>query len=368
MHHSHSNKGSALMLVLIILSVFAILGTALLSLSLSENKQVIYQERRIKAQYSARSGAEAMASYLIENPGQATTVISKDFYGPFVNNHKAIIKVIDTDSSDEVVPVIISEVTETVGGYTKLLASVKLSLFNSQSNLLDYAVFSNKSPHIGKNFKGNVGTNGKDITRSGGNPSAIEGNLSVYNGGTPSLTQDEIDDLKDQLASDSLELRNEIIGIPPIDTSLFDSVAILTGDTLTVSSAEAPKWYKISSVNSGFVLDGGGTAHILVTDDSWSINKDILAKDGSRLFLYSLSDQTLSVNGSKDISSGVVIYAPEATINMNGSGNAEIEAVFICDQYLAGSSRASETSIYNFKMSDLGVTNAIQYSRGVYEQ
>lgn len=364
-----SRKGSALMLVLILLSVFAILGTALLSLSLSENKQVIYQEKRVKAQYSARSGAEAMASYLIENPAQIATVVSKDFYGPDVNNHKAVVKVIDTDSSEAVVPVIISEVIETINGSVTVLASVKLSLFNSQVNLLDYAVFSNDSPHIGKDFKGNVGTNSKNITRSGGNPSAIEGNISVYNGGTPPLTLTEINNLNDELASGySLELRSDIINIPSIDTSLFDGVTVLSGDSLTLSASDSPKWYKINSINSGFTLDGGGTAHILVLNDTWSINKDILAKNSSRLFLYSLSNKTLSVNGSKDISNGVVIYAPEATINMNGSGNATIEAVFICDKFEAGSSRASETSIYNYKMSDLGITQSTQYARGVYEQ
>lgn len=61
-------KGGALVLVIIILAVFSILGVTLLTISLTENKQAIYQEKKVQAYYIARSGAEAVGSYIINHP------------------------------------------------------------------------------------------------------------------------------------------------------------------------------------------------------------------------------------------------------------------------------------------------------------
>ncbi|MBZ9688551.1 hypothetical protein G9F72_019670 [Clostridium estertheticum] len=59
---SKKNKGSALIVVIMVMVIMTILGTAILNISLSETKQAAYEDKRIQAHYLARSGAEATLS------------------------------------------------------------------------------------------------------------------------------------------------------------------------------------------------------------------------------------------------------------------------------------------------------------------
>ena len=56
------NKGSALIVVIMVMVIMMILGTAILNISLSETRQASYEDKRIQAHYLARSGAEATLS------------------------------------------------------------------------------------------------------------------------------------------------------------------------------------------------------------------------------------------------------------------------------------------------------------------
>jgi hypothetical protein len=61
------NKGSALIVVIMIMVVMTILGMAILNISLSETKQASNEDKKMQAHYLARSGAEATLSAW-ENP------------------------------------------------------------------------------------------------------------------------------------------------------------------------------------------------------------------------------------------------------------------------------------------------------------
>lgn len=67
MFQNNDNKGFALVLVIVTLAVLSILGVALLSRSLSETREVAYQEKKIQAHYIARAGADAVATNIIIN-------------------------------------------------------------------------------------------------------------------------------------------------------------------------------------------------------------------------------------------------------------------------------------------------------------
>jgi len=60
-------KGSALPLVIILIPILVILGVTLLNISLFEVKQAVYQEKKLQAHYLAWSGADATASWIVEN-------------------------------------------------------------------------------------------------------------------------------------------------------------------------------------------------------------------------------------------------------------------------------------------------------------
>jgi hypothetical protein len=62
-----NNKGSTLVMLVLILAILSVLGTSLLSISVNENKLAIKEHDYQQAYYIARAGAEATAKYLSNN-------------------------------------------------------------------------------------------------------------------------------------------------------------------------------------------------------------------------------------------------------------------------------------------------------------
>lgn len=75
--HLKNQNGSALPLVLVTMLVLSILGSTLLLLNTTETRQVAREEKRVQAYYIARSGAEAIAEYIIINPYEADELITE---------------------------------------------------------------------------------------------------------------------------------------------------------------------------------------------------------------------------------------------------------------------------------------------------
>lgn len=73
----NNNKGAGLVLVILVMAILSILGAALLSLS-SASARLIAQQNKIKqAYYLAKSGADAVATHLINNPKDDTLLASE---------------------------------------------------------------------------------------------------------------------------------------------------------------------------------------------------------------------------------------------------------------------------------------------------
>lgn len=65
-----NQTGAALPLTLIVMMVLGMFGAVLMTISVSETRQVAIDENNLKAHYLARSGAHTVATYLIRNPEQ----------------------------------------------------------------------------------------------------------------------------------------------------------------------------------------------------------------------------------------------------------------------------------------------------------
>lgn len=63
-----SNKGSSLLMVLIVMVVVIIFSITMLTIGSASIRQAQNQELKLQAYYLARSGAHAVASYIVENP------------------------------------------------------------------------------------------------------------------------------------------------------------------------------------------------------------------------------------------------------------------------------------------------------------
>lgn len=94
-----SEKGIAMPLVLIIMLVLILLGTALFAYSISDLNQAEWVESRSRAHYLARAGAESVAKSLLRNPEQITTI--RDNIGVGESLEAGEIITFDTDFFDE---------------------------------------------------------------------------------------------------------------------------------------------------------------------------------------------------------------------------------------------------------------------------
>lgn len=63
-----NKKGSALVFVVLLMLILSVLGLSLLSTALANTKMAVHQENSMKAYFLARSGAGALADYIMKTP------------------------------------------------------------------------------------------------------------------------------------------------------------------------------------------------------------------------------------------------------------------------------------------------------------
>ncbi len=66
MNNNDSNRGSTLVLVVMIFAVLMIFGTVVLGLTATENKQAMYYQNKAQAYYIAKSGADVVEAAIVE--------------------------------------------------------------------------------------------------------------------------------------------------------------------------------------------------------------------------------------------------------------------------------------------------------------
>jgi hypothetical protein len=108
-----NKNGMVLPLVLIILFVLMILGVTILNISNADNRHSIYQDNKLQAHYIAKSGAQTMATYLIEKSHSMSYIDINELIDDISDKTS---EVINFDSGDFV----IKTVKRSVDGQEKL--------------------------------------------------------------------------------------------------------------------------------------------------------------------------------------------------------------------------------------------------------
>lgn len=332
-----NKSGSALIIVIMAFAVLMTLGTAVLAVSLAETKQVIHQEDRIKAHYAARSGAEAMASYLIGNQNQVLPVIAKTSSQPAtgtINGKTFELSVSGTAQA----PLITSKVYES----GTEIASVKLSVKSMLVNLLEYAVFADTILSTGNNntINGDIGTNALNIDL--GNNATINGNIDL----------------------------NANVTIPPIKSGLFTTPLTWNdGDANTLSNTGVT-YYSINSFanNKEYKYAGTGEIHLLVTDaPSFNSSGGIFklnATDNVFLYIYYNGTNKITFNGHSG--SPIAIYAPNAEVEFNGGANGTYTGSIICKEYSGPNSNCTLSPDPGLNPNNMAVDSTYSLERNVY--
>lgn len=360
-----NRNGSALVFVLIVLLVMSILGASVLSLSVSENRQAVLQESAMRGYYSARAGADAMASHLISNPNELDNLIEKSKVGPTTGS---------IDGRDFEVYVTGTEhefIIESISYNPDGLEASRTYLTMKEVNLLDHAIFADEIINVGNNalINGNIGTNSNHINFG---HNKINGNITI---GAGSTTED-IETAKTGMVDGFVvnELASPLI-IPIPDPDKFP-VVIHDGTTNINTNdysdeLDDGRLYAIInniniSGNSEFIAQGGGQVHLFVEGSITASGNSTIRTDGdTELFLYSDTNGTITFNGGPT-QSNITIYAPNSTIAFNGGGsNPNVKGSFISKKFSGPSSNVIITQGTG-SMEDLNLSEVAGYYRAVW--
>ncbi len=179
--NSKNEEGSSLLIILLLLSVLLFLGTSLSMTSLFQYKTSIREERKLQAQYIAKTGANMVAGAIQNEIINPSDLNNKESSPINLNNGSFIVNVLDNGSSITIIS------TGTVSNITESITLV-LSRITGENMfpLLDHAIFADGflefegSPQV----NGNLGVNENGLDENG-NPTT-----AVKLGGDPDINGD----------------------------------------------------------------------------------------------------------------------------------------------------------------------------------
>jgi len=322
----NNNKGIALVGVIMVIVVLAILGTAILQVSLAETKFVVKNHENTQAYYAARAGADAMASYIISNPDEVQNLISKTALNPgtgTISGNPFQVRVLNVASNK----VQINSTGSVVNGTSSV--NVSLTLQKVVNPVFNNAFFSNAAPAIGNNCTviGDMGTNGSSISYG---KKQVDGNITL---GPDATAADIAAAEANSTSTDPVQKLTSLIAFPPINESNFTITLSDPSPTITLSNgdkiyAKAANVTDLSNVHITWPTGGNAELHLLVTQDNFVIGTNIDVPDGSTLYLYYNGTNNITGNGIFGMQH-LVIYAPKATFHIQGGGNGTFRGKII---------------------------------------
>lgn len=374
-----SQKGSTLLIVIMVFFVLMIFGSIVLTLAMSETKIVSAQQQQLKEQNAARSGAEAMASYLIGNVATDTNLthemINKTTikgYTGTVDGVSFEVKVSGTPNSGTQryrTPIITAMSFVEVSGTKKYLKSVKLQL--RERNLFKGAIFADGNFNIGNNelITGDIGTNSNTIN-FGSND--IVGNVLLGPGASDAYVNQV--GLNNVTTGHTAEKITEIVGLSPIAFNLFPSTATPMSAFSNVFAGPGPgnvTYMTTDTLNRAYEIEGSGEIHVLVTNSinfngADSITKAFPGWGDARLYIYYNGTSAVNFSGQADYFCAV--FAPNATVNFNGGGNGTFNGSIVCKNYSGGNSHIKIIHDPGLNMDSMAITGVGSYIRGIYTE
>jgi hypothetical protein len=168
------DKGYALVMVLIVFTILILFGSTLLTISLYDTRNVAYQEKKTKAYYTAYSGADSMASYIIGHPDEVSDIIDQTGTSEIGSNTLEV-KVTNGPAADS----LLITATGTVTNVSP--ANVKLYLEKEKNPAFDHTIFGDTLVKVGNNavINGDVGTNASSINNKGTINGGINTNMGI---------------------------------------------------------------------------------------------------------------------------------------------------------------------------------------------
>jgi len=189
-----NQKGLAMPLVLAVIFILSLLGTALWQYSTTDLKQVTMDDQRKQAYYLARSGADAVAEFIVKNPLNWTDQAMTDYLNTLSNaphsqptnlgSGSFIVKV-TYDVANHLTTILSTGTVGTINQTATLVInqSTIAGQAGSSTPVFDMAVFTTGSRTIiNAPVTGDIGSNGDVSLGWGVKGQGMKGNISVPNG------------------------------------------------------------------------------------------------------------------------------------------------------------------------------------------
>lgn len=330
-----NNKGLAMPLVLMTLLVLSILGVSLLQYSITDNKQVAMDKKQMQAFYIARSGADAVAQYILDNPKQAATLINAGKSDSEDLGEGAFNVLVYGDPGREV----LIKSTGTVDG-----VSQEATLSIDRSNLFDAAIaadnifISGNAARINGNvvYKYRISDNiGSAVIPS---PYTVTQNRYLLfppadfpsDFGLPLISGDgsiEFFGQNKQAANITVDSRGTLISMNNKNHEL----------NVPLGSSNNPKdriliVYNFELTGGEVTLHGSGRLLLFVNSFRGGGNFRIAPGSNATIVVFVKAGGSFNMNGTPEFRG--IIYAPDALVNL--SGNSSFTGSIVADTFTGG--------------------------------
>jgi hypothetical protein len=302
----NNNKGSALAMVLIIMLVMIILGTALINTAVAENKFAKHHEDKLQAYYIARSGAQAIAEYMLKDAnGDAADFIGKTSDWNSQVGGGSFQVTVEDDTVNNVVNII------------------SLGEFNSHQETANIRV-TRSSDGVGGIFQYAIAAKNNISVSSNGNQTEIHGSIATKEGtvsiGNAVVTNDIVYDPEMLFPPITLPPNrdpaiayDEILGNININNSTGPIIA---------SSSSAPKYISAGNIilqNSEFQVTGNGVVHLYVEGNiDLRTNSKFNVANTAKLYIYVSGNRTIKIIGN-GAQNNIFLYAPDSHVEWNNA-------------------------------------------------
>lgn len=328
-----NDKGSSLVMLLLIMAILSILGMAILQMSINDNKFSIKEHEYQQTYYIARAGAEATAEYLTKNRlsnSQLNELISKDTDDVINKNQTnfaggSFRVSLLTNSSNNIF-------IQSIGSYkgherTVKLGLKKMSLFESAVVVMDKIVIENPSNN---RIYGDIATLNNPET------SIVD---KHGNSLSESMLNTVLDDTYDYYQTSGLYPpaikpmlplttgnKANLIGGTIYNNSGDDFANTEIGDlnlgssdlTINLNSSDMSLIFdKLKANNSTLKVKGDGILKLYVNEID-DFKGDIIIGDDAKVVLIVYSNGDINLKTGSSVSN-LYIYAPTAEVSLKAN-------------------------------------------------
>lgn len=362
----NNNKGSALILVIIVVTVLSVIGISFLIASNAEHNLSIFNERKIQAQNISKSGADAAAKHFMVNPISSTVTVPDTVLG---------------NGSFSVVisrPDLVTMLVRSQGRVGSVVQTVSV--------LLEEMDYDNLFTGIRQMGTSDLDLGALEITHDPGDQVVIQANVTDLseidlgaNASDPAikkvinntpLPEVELPNLSGFFDDDERALQvdpNSLIGDYDLTTLSKNNVEDLVFYTDDGIQQIVVDTLNISGPQGSVTINGDGEVHLYIRSSGVIDNPVVVnGTNPAILFIYLMEGSTLELQANASLNA--YIYGPNATIEIQ-SDQTNVSGAIIGNVINRGNSNGALGSFHFVPLeNDPGYTGIHAYFKSLYTE